>query len=109
LRLGMFVTTTFYGLKKQSYATVPASAVLHLHDHDWVYVPIDGGRFQRVEVVAGKLLPGAANVGASGAPPGAEHSPALQSPGELQQIKSGIRPGQKVVADALNLQTTVEQ
>jgi membrane fusion protein, heavy metal efflux system len=89
LRLGMFVTATFYGMKKEVRATVPASAVLHLHDRDWVYVPIEGGRFQRVEVVAGKMLPG--------------------NPAEKQEITSGVRPGQQVVANALDLQATVEQ
>src|SRR5208337_1554060 len=64
LRLGMFATATFYGLKKEVHATVPASAILHLHDRNWVYVPIEGGRFQRLEVVAGKMLPGTARVGA---------------------------------------------
>ena len=89
LRLGMFVTATFYGTKTEVHATVPASAVLHLHDRDWVYVPIEGGRFQRLEVVAGKMLAG--------------------NPGEQQEITSGIRPGQQVVANALVLQATVEQ
>jgi len=89
LRLGMFVTATFYGLKKEVHATVPASAVLHLHDRDWVYVPIEGGRFQRLEVVAGKMLAG--------------------NPGETQEITSGLRPGRQVVANALHLQVTVEQ
>lgn len=89
LRLGMFATTTFYGLKKEAHATVPASAILHLHDRDWVYVPIEGGRFRRLEVVAGKMLPGNASEG--------------------QEIRSGILPGQRVVANALNLQATVEQ
>ena len=42
LRLGMFVTATFHGLHKQVHASVPASAVLHLHDRDWVYVPVGG-------------------------------------------------------------------
>jgi membrane fusion protein, heavy metal efflux system len=89
LRLGMFVTATFYGPKKESHATVPATAVLHLHDRDWVYVPMKGGRFRRVEVVAGKMLPG--------------------NPSEEQEIISGLEPGQKVVANALDLQATVEQ
>lgn len=86
LRLGMFVTATFYGPKKEARATVPAGAVLHLHDRDWVYVPIEGGQFQRLEVVGGKMLPG-----------------------NLQEITSGLRPGQQVVATALDLQATVEQ
>jgi membrane fusion protein, heavy metal efflux system len=86
LRLGMFVTATFYGLKKEIHATVPAAAVLHLHDRDWVYSPIEGGQFRRIEVTGGKMLPG-----------------------NLQEIMSGIDSGQKVVANALSLQATVEQ
>jgi len=113
LRLGMFGTATFYGLEKEVHATVPASAVLHLHDRDWVYVPIEGGRFQRVEVVAGKMLPGTASLGESGARPRGRirqlTDSALQGPAEMQEITSGIRPGQKVVAKALDLQATVEQ
>ena len=109
LRLGMFVTATFYGMKKEVHATVPASAVLHLHDRDWVYVPVEGGRFQRVEVVAGRMLTAPGGVGASGARPGAERRSALQSSGEQQEITSGLRPGQQVVANALMLQATVEQ
>jgi cobalt-zinc-cadmium efflux system membrane fusion protein len=110
LRLGMFVTATFYGMKKEVHATVPASAVLHLHDRDWVYVPIEGGRFQRVEVVAGKMLAGNTPVGAPlvGAL-GRAQGPPLQDPGGMQEIMSGIRPGQQVVAEALKLQATVEQ
>src|SRR6202012_4541459 len=35
MRSGMFVTATFYGQHGRTYATVPSSAVLHLHDRDW--------------------------------------------------------------------------
>lgn len=86
LRLGMFVTATFHGLNKEVHTTVPANAVLHLHDRDWVYVPAPGGQFRRVEVVGGKMLPG-----------------------NLQEILSGLRTGQQVVANALVLENTVEQ
>jgi cobalt-zinc-cadmium efflux system membrane fusion protein len=86
LRLGMFVTATFHGLSKEVRATVPAAAILHLHDRNWVYVPMNAGQFRRVEVVAGNTLPG-----------------------NLQEIRSGIQPGQQVIADALVLQQTVEQ
>ena len=85
LRLGMFVTATFYGLKKDVYSAVPASAVLHLHDRDWVYTP-EGTGFRRLEVRAGKMLPG-----------------------DMQQILSGIAPGQKIVASALVLQNAAAQ
>jgi cobalt-zinc-cadmium efflux system membrane fusion protein len=89
LRLGMFATATFYGPKKEVYATVPATAVLHLHDRNWVYEPAEHGRFRRVEVVTGKMV-----------------SPA---PNQQQEILSGLKPSQQVVANALDLQATVEQ
>jgi cobalt-zinc-cadmium efflux system membrane fusion protein len=86
LRLGMFVRATFYGSQKEVHAAVPSSSVLHLHDRDWVYTPLDGGSFKRLEVVGGKMLPG-----------------------NMQEILSGLKPGQKIVARALVLQNTVEQ
>ena len=89
MRLGMFAAATFYGPKKIAYAIVPATAVLHLHDRNWVYKPVERGRFQRVEVVTGEMIPAA--------------------PSEQQQIVAGVQPGQQVVANALDLQSTVEQ
>jgi cobalt-zinc-cadmium efflux system membrane fusion protein len=86
LRPGMFVTATFHGQKKESHASVPASAILHLHDRDWVYVPASGKKFKRVAVVAGEMLPN-----------------------NTQEIISGINPGDQVVSNALVLQNTVEQ
>src|SRR5712671_1138700 len=58
MRVGMFVTATFHGQKKETYAAVPATAILHLHDRDWVYIPAGDKKFRRVEVVAGQILPG---------------------------------------------------
>jgi cobalt-zinc-cadmium efflux system membrane fusion protein len=86
MRIGMFVTATFHGQKKELRAAVPASAILHLHDRDWVYVTAGVKRFRRVEVVAGRILPD-----------------------KTQEVISGIKPGQQVVANALVLQNTVEQ
>jgi len=86
MRLGMFATATFHGLTREARATVPSSAVLHLHDRDWVYVPAAHRQFQRVGVTAGEMLPG-----------------------NLQEIVAGVRPGQQVVANALVLQATAEQ
>jgi membrane fusion protein, heavy metal efflux system len=86
MRLGMFVTATFHGQSKERYASVPAAAILHLHDREWVYAPLGNGRFRRQEVVAGSMLPG-----------------------NLQAVTSGLKPGDKVVASALVLQNTVEQ
>ena len=46
-KVGMFVTATFHGQSAEMRATVPADAVLHLHDRDWVYVPAPNGHFRR--------------------------------------------------------------
>lgn len=86
LRIGMFVTATFRGGAAQIYATVPSAAVLHLHDRDWVYVPAGDRQFRRVEVDAGAMLPG-----------------------NLQEIRSGVQSGQRVVSNALVLENTLEQ
>ena len=50
MRVGMFATATLRGKVLQTYAQVPASAVLHLHDRDWVYTQADRGTFRRVAV-----------------------------------------------------------
>ncbi len=86
MRPGMFATATFHGRKKEAHAAVPATAILHLHDRDWVYVPVKGNQFRRVEVVGGEMLPGS-----------------------MQEVTSGIAPGQQVVGNALEFQNTVEQ
>jgi membrane fusion protein, heavy metal efflux system len=56
LKLGMFVTATFQSLKKEHFALVPAPAVLHLHDRDWVFEPAGDNKFKRVEVKAGSMV-----------------------------------------------------
>ena len=86
MRIGMFVTATFHGQSLEKHATVPATAILHLHDREWVYAPLGNGRFKRQEVVAGNMLPG-----------------------NIQDVVSGLKPGDKVVSRALIFQNTVEQ
>jgi membrane fusion protein, heavy metal efflux system len=86
MRPGMFATATFHGQKQEKYAAVPATAILHLHDRDWVYVPAGGNKFRRVEVNASEMLSG-----------------------KMQAIRSGVAPGHQVVANALQFQNTVEQ
>lgn len=86
LKLGMFATATFSSLKRKTFTTVPADAVLHLHDRDWVYVPAGDDQFKRTEVRAGNMLAGG-----------------------QQQILSGIDPGTPVVTNALLLETAGAQ
>jgi cobalt-zinc-cadmium efflux system membrane fusion protein len=86
MRPGMFATATFSGLKKETHTVVPATAVLRIHDRDWLYVPAPNQKFRRLEVSSGDLLPN-----------------------NMQEIKSGIEPGQKVVTNALVLEHMIEQ
>jgi membrane fusion protein, heavy metal efflux system len=86
MRLGMFVTATFRGQKQVTHTVIPSTAILHLHDADWVFAITPDKKFQRVEIVAGATLPG-----------------------DLQEVLSGIIPGAQVVRKALTFQNTVEQ
>ena len=86
MRVGMFATATIHGRALQTHAQVPATAVLHLHDRDWVYVPAGDHRFRRVAVKGSNMLPG-----------------------NTQEILSGINAGQPVVSNALALQNTADQ
>src|SRR5262249_17947709 len=80
LRVGMFVTATFHGHATETRAVIPAAAVLHLHDRDWVYVPAGNGRFERREGTGGQMFAG-----------------------HMQEIRSGLRPGGRLLADPLRL------
>jgi len=84
-RLGMYATATLLSRNTVPHATVPATAILHLHDRDWVFEPAGNSQFKRVEVTAGDMLPG-----------------------NMQEILSGIAPGQQVVKQVLELEATAE-
>jgi cobalt-zinc-cadmium efflux system membrane fusion protein len=92
MRVGMFANATLHGKVLEQHAEVPATAILHLHDRDWVYVPAPGGagsgnaQFKRVGVVGGAMLGGG-----------------------MQEVASGIAAGQQVVRNALELQNTAAQ
>jgi cobalt-zinc-cadmium efflux system membrane fusion protein len=88
MRIGMFVSATFHGRTTETHTMVPASAILHMHDRDFVYVAAPDKKFRRVEVVSGDLLPDNKN---------------------LQEIKSGLQPGQQVVTNALVLDHALAQ
>jgi cobalt-zinc-cadmium efflux system membrane fusion protein len=88
MRLGMFAKATFHGQTGEMHTIVPATAVLHMHDRDYVFVPAPGKKFRRVEVVSGDLLPDNVN---------------------MQEIRSGLAPGQQVVTNALVLDHVLSQ
>jgi cobalt-zinc-cadmium efflux system membrane fusion protein len=84
MRPGMFATATLYSLAKQTFTSVPSSAILHLHDRDWVLIPVQG-KFRRTEVTSGSQLPN-----------------------NMQEIVSGLQPGQQVVSNAATLQNAID-
>jgi cobalt-zinc-cadmium efflux system membrane fusion protein len=86
MRVGMFATATIHGKTLQTHVQVPATAVLHLHDRDWVYIPAGDGKFRRVSVRGGDTLPD-----------------------NMQEILSGINAGQQIISNALALQNTADQ
>ena len=53
MRAGMFATAIFRSRTEQLRPMVPATAILRLHDKDWVFRPEGGNRFRRMEVQAG--------------------------------------------------------
>jgi cobalt-zinc-cadmium efflux system membrane fusion protein len=86
MRLGMFVRATFRGQTREMHTEVPASAIMHMHDRDFVFVPAPDNKFRRVEVVGGDVLPD-----------------------NMQEVQSGLHPGQQVVTNALVLDHVLAQ
>jgi membrane fusion protein, heavy metal efflux system len=84
MRPGMFATATLYSKEKRNYTSVPASAIVHLHDRDWVFIPVQE-KFKRIQVVSGEQLPN-----------------------NMQEILSGLQPGQQIATNAINLQNAID-
>jgi cobalt-zinc-cadmium efflux system membrane fusion protein len=85
MRIGMFATATFRGQKLETHTQVPASAIMHLQDRDWVFEPTSDRKFRRVEVHGGEMLPN-----------------------QMQEVLAGLQPGQQVVTNAIVLENTFE-
>ncbi len=85
MRAGMFSVVTFHSQTEQLRPFVPTKAVLRLHDKDWVFRSEGGHRFRRIEIQAGRV----ANDG-------------------FEEILSGLSPGDKVVANALQFQSAAD-
>jgi cobalt-zinc-cadmium efflux system membrane fusion protein len=85
MRIGMFATAIFRGQKQEARAQIPASAIMHLQDRDWVFEPTPDRKFRRVEIRGGAMLPN-----------------------QMQEVISGLQPGQQVVTNAVVLENTFE-
>jgi len=86
LRPNMFATIHFVSQGTETRTVIPASAVLRLQDRDWVFVRLDDRRFRRTEVQAGPV-----------------------DADKTQQILSGLRPGDRVVTNALMFDREVQK
>lgn len=86
LRPGMFATATFRSQSAHDRVAIPATAVLRLHDQDWVFRPLSENQFRRQRVQAAET-----------------------SPDGYQFIAGGLQPGDQVVRNALQFSTTVEK
>jgi cobalt-zinc-cadmium efflux system membrane fusion protein len=86
LRPGMFATARFTSQGSSNRMALPATAVLRLHDKDWVFRQEGDRKYRRVEVQAGVQL-------ADG----------------YHTILTGIRTTDKVIANALQFSAAIEQ
>jgi membrane fusion protein, heavy metal efflux system len=86
MRAGMFVTANFRSKTPVERLLVPATALVHLHDKDWVFVPLGEKQFKRVPVQTGPQLPDG-----------------------LQTIVSGLKQGDRVATNALQFSSSIEE
>lgn len=86
LRPGMFAVARFRSRKTTERVVVPATAIMRLHDKDWVFRKESGNNFRRVVVVADGLAPDG-----------------------MQEIREGVKAGDEVVANALEFSTEVAE
>jgi cobalt-zinc-cadmium efflux system membrane fusion protein len=86
LKPGMFATARFVSQGATGRVVVPTSAILRLHDKDWVFRPTGGKTFRRTEIIAGPAMDGG-----------------------VQQVLRGLTQGEQVVSNALQFSSTVDQ
>ena len=86
LRPGMFAVATFRSRKTQPRLVVPTTAVMRLHDKDWIFEKDGSNRFRRMEV----------------------HTLGATADG-FTQLQDGVQPGQEIVANALEFSTAVAE
>jgi cobalt-zinc-cadmium efflux system membrane fusion protein len=86
LRPGMFAVASFRSRKLQPRTVVPATAIMRLHDKDWVFRKEGDKNFRKIAVQADGIAPGG-----------------------MQEIHSGINPGDEVVANALEFSSEVAE
>ena len=82
----MFATATFRSRKLTDRIIVPSTSIMRLHDKDWVFRKEGEKRFRKIEIQADGLTPGG-----------------------MQQIRQGVKPGDELVTNALEFSTDVAE
>lgn len=86
MKPGMFAVAELESTSLHSHVIVPATALVQMHDADWVFVQSGPRQFRRVRVqTGGEIQPG------------------------VQEVLAGLSPGQHVVRNALEFMQTLEQ
>ena len=86
LRPGMFAVAKFRSRKLTDRVVLPSTAIMRLQDKDWIFRKEGDKRFRRVEVQADGLAPDG-----------------------MQEIRDGVKPGEEVIANALEFSTAVAE
>jgi cobalt-zinc-cadmium efflux system membrane fusion protein len=86
LRPGMFAVATFHSRKLTDRIVVPSTAIMRLHDKDWVFRKESANQFRRIAIVADGLAPDG-----------------------MQEVREGVKPGDELVTNALAFSTDVAE
>jgi membrane fusion protein, heavy metal efflux system len=86
LRPGMYAVATFRSRKLTNRVVVPSTAIMRLHDKDWVFRKEGDKRFRKIVVQADGLAPDG-----------------------MQEIRDGVKPGDELVSNALEFSTEVAE
>ncbi len=86
LRPGMFAVATFRSRKLTDRVVVPSTAIMRLHDKDWVFRKEGEKNFRKIAVQADGLAPDG-----------------------MQEIREGVKAGDELVTNALEFSTEVAE
>jgi membrane fusion protein, heavy metal efflux system len=82
LRPGMYAVAKFRSRKLTNRIVVPATAIMRLHDKDWVFRKESSNRFRKIAVQAAGMTPDG-----------------------MQEIRDGVKAGDELVTNALEFST----
>ncbi len=86
LRPGMYAVAKFRSRKLTSRIVVPSTAIVRLHDKDWVFRKESSNRFRKIAVQADGMTPDG-----------------------MQEIRDGVKAGDELVTNALEFSTEVAE